>query len=154
LLRANGGQAVDFLMSKNETPMTEGFWRSHAKGTFLAEYPLVRRRGTECTGRWADAIILPDEPYCRGSVEDYPSLAGRKVIVVQTKCERMGMYLMGQALFSGRLVKSQGAKSVRSILLCLQTDSALLPLLKEFSEVEVWISDEENPRKCARVIIE
>jgi hypothetical protein len=138
-------------MSKHETPMTEGFWQSSAKGTFLAEYPLVRRT-SECGARLADAVILTDEPHCRGRMQDYPTLTGCNVIVIQAKTDRMGMYLMGQALFSARLVMRQGATSVRSILLCHQTDSVLLPLLKPFPEVEVWISDRKNPRICTRAM--
>jgi hypothetical protein len=89
-------------MSKHETAMTEGFWQSYAHGTFLAEYPLVRW-GADHGRRLADAVILPDEPHCRGRSQEYPSLTGHNVIVVQTKPHRMGMYLMGQALFSARL---------------------------------------------------
>jgi len=50
-------------MSKLETPITEGFWRSIVGGTFMAEYPLVRKSpGNGC--RMADAVLLPMlEPY-------------------------------------------------------------------------------------------
>jgi len=100
--------------------------------------------------RLLDALILPDEPHGRARFQDYEELADRNVIVVQTKARRMGMYLMGQALFSARLVMAQGAKSVRSILLCTGSDSALLPLLKPFPEVEVWVYDKNNPGICSR----
>jgi len=134
-------------MSKHETPMTEGFWESNARGLFIAEYPLVQRgadRGLRCV----DGLILPDEPHGRGKWLDYASLSGRRVVVIQTKTGRMGMYLMGQALFSARLALTRGASSVRSILLCHETDGALLPLLKAFPEVKVWLSDPKNARRC------
>ena len=134
-------------MSKHETPMTEGFWESNARGLFIAEYPLVQRgadRGLRCV----DGLILPDEPHGRGKWLDYASLSGRRVVVIQTKTGRMGMYLMGQALFSARLARASGASSVRSILLCHEADGALLPLLKPFPEVEVWLSDPKNARRC------
>ena len=76
------------------------------------------RAGPDRAVRRADAVIFPDEPHGRVKAHDYPSLAGRNVIVVPTKPGRMGMYLMGQARFSARLVKAQGATGVRSILLC------------------------------------
>jgi len=136
-------------MSKRETPMTEGFWLVHANGAYIPEYCLVRR-GVDCGARLADAVILPDEPHRRATTRDYPDLIGRNVIVVQTKASRMGMYLMGQAVFSARLVMAKGAASVRSILLCTRSDSALLPFLKPFPEVEIWISDPNNPQGCAR----
>ena len=137
-------------MSKRETPMTEGFWLSQANGMFFAEYPLVRVAADRAT-RLVDGLILPDEPHGRGNWRDHASLSGRRVIVIQTKVGRMGMYLMGQALFSARLALACGAASVRSILLCHQPDGALLPLLKPFREVEVWLSDPNNPRICKPV---
>jgi hypothetical protein len=135
-------------VSKRETPMTEAFWQQHARGAFIPEYCIVRRAG-DCGGRYVDALILPDEPHRSASFTDYPALKDRNVIVVQTKAERMGMYLMGQALFSARLALARGAKSARSILLCTAPDSALLPLLKDFPEVEVWVYDERSG-KCRR----
>ena len=138
-------------MSKHETPMTEGFWESNARGLFIAEYPLVER-GADRAPRYVDGLILPDEPHGRGKWRDHASLSGRRVVVIQTKTGRMGMYLMGQALFSARLALGHcGASSVRSILLCHQADGALLPLLKPFPEVEVWLSDPKNARQCKRI---
>ena len=137
-------------MSKRETPMTEGFWLSQANGRFFAEYPLVRVAADRAT-RLVDGLILPDEPHGRGNWRDHASLSGRRVIVIQAKVGRMGMYLMGQALFSARLALACGAASVRSILLCHQPDGALLPLLKPFREVEVWLSDPNSPRICKPV---
>ena len=104
---ANDGTRTSILpgvhyMSMHETPMTEGFWETCANGAFLSEYCLVQR-APGCGRRAVDAIILPDEPQGRATAGDYPSLAGRNVIVVQTKRGRMGMYLMGQAVFSAQL---------------------------------------------------
>jgi hypothetical protein len=82
---------------------------------------------------------------------DCTDLRGRSVIVVQTKPGRMGMYLMRQALFSGRLTQAAGAASMGSVLLCHKTDAALLPLLSSFPEVEVWLSDPGDPTVCRRV---
>lgn len=97
-------------MSKHETRMTEGFWQSKARGLFFAEYPLVHRAADRAT-RLVDGLIFPDEPYAQGKWREHPSLSGRRVIVVQTKIGRMGMYLMGQALFSARLALACGAAS-------------------------------------------
>jgi hypothetical protein len=129
--------------------MTEGFWQSSARGLFIAEYPLVHPDADRAPRR-VEALILPDEPHGRGKWRDYASLAGKHVIVVQTTAGRMGMGLMGRALFSARLALACGAASIRSILLCQKGDGALLPLLKPFPEVEVWLSDSENPLSCKR----
>ena len=126
------------------------FLAKQALGLFFAEYPLVIRDVDRAT-RLVDGLILPDEPHGLDNWRDYASLAGRQVIVIQTKISRMGMYLMGQALFSARLAISAGAASVRSILLCHRSDGALLPLLKPFPEVEVWLSDLIDPHICKRV---
>ncbi|WP_262271832.1 uracil-DNA glycosylase [Microvirga yunnanensis] len=136
-------------MSKHETPMTEGFWVFLNQGTYIPEYPLVER-AQDRSPRWADAVILPDEPCRKARSSDYPRLRGLNVTVVQTKIGRMGMSLMGQALFSARLASEAGAARVRSILLCHETDAALLRLLTPFPEVEVWVSDRGNPRICRR----
>lgn len=137
-------------MSKHETPMTEGFWAFFGRGAYLPEYPLVQR-AQDRSSRWADAVILPDEPFGRALSSEYPQLHGRNVVIVQTKTGRMRMSLMGQALFSARLALAAGAATARSILLCHDTDAALLPLLAPFPEVEIWISDRADPRKCIRV---
>jgi hypothetical protein len=139
-------------MSKHETPMTEAFWEGYARGAYIPEYRIVTPIKDHCSVRFLDAIILPDEPHGWARLEDHDKLAGRNVVVVQTKAKRMGMYLMGQALFSARLVIARGAKSVRSILLCTGADSVLLPLLKPFPEVEVWIYDKNNPDICTRAV--
>jgi hypothetical protein len=137
-------------MSKYETPMTEGFWQSQAPRLFFAEYPLVRRAADRAV-RLVDGLILPDEPHGRGKWREHVSLVDRRVIVIQAKAGRIGMYLMGQALFSARLALACGAASVRSILLCHQPDGALLPLLKPFPEVEVWLSNPDKPRICKKL---
>jgi hypothetical protein len=138
-------------MSKLETPMTEAFWQRHANGAYLPEYCLVRR-SKDCGGRLADAVILPDRPHGRATIREYPTLTGLNVVVVQTKASRMGMYLMGQAVFSAKLVKEhQKAASVRSILLCTGIDSVLLPFLDPYPEVEVWTCDPSNSYICAPI---
>jgi hypothetical protein len=84
-------------MSKLETPMTEGFWVSQAQGLFIAEYPLVFP-AKDRSIRLVDGLILPDEPNGRGNWRDHASISGKRVIIIQTKVGRMGMYLMGQAV--------------------------------------------------------
>ncbi len=137
-------------MSKRETHITKCFWETCANGTLLLEYPLVRR-STTCGRRLVDALILPNQPHRIAMAKDYPSLTGHHVIVVQTKDNRLGMYLMGQGVFSARLAHARGAASVRSILLCTREDSELTPLLKDFPEVEVWLFDHCD-RSCKRVV--
>jgi hypothetical protein len=49
------------------------------------------------------------------------------------------MYLMGQVVFSLELCRRLGARTVKSVALCTASDDALEPLLKVYSEVEVWV---------------
>ncbi len=55
-------------------------------------------------------------------------LDARDVVIVQTKAKRLGMYLLGQVLFSKHLVERHfKPRSVRTIALCTATDAALGP---------------------------
>jgi len=127
-------------MSKHETPMTLAFWEHCAPGALFEEFQLVRK-GKNQANRFVDAIILPHRAKKRHLRSEYEDIAGKDVIVIQAKANRLGMYLMGQGLFSAALVRQLGVKSVRSIILCTKSDDALKPLLDKFPEVEVWTVD-------------
>ena len=89
--------------------------------------------------RRLDAIILPNLETHIGKQKDV-SLDGEDVIIVQAKASRLGMYLMGQALFSLALVRQRfRPASVRSIALCTEDDSILRPLLEEYEDVHVVV---------------
>ena len=125
-------------MSLRENPITEAFWVQIAGGAFIPEYPLVKPTKSQGARR-ADAVILPDEQTRRAKYTDYPTLQGRSVVVVQTKASRLGMYLMGQVVFSLELCRKLGASKVKSVALCTASDDVLEPLLKAYAEVELWI---------------
>lgn len=80
------------------------------------------------------------EPTSRTTSKDF-DLRGRDVVVIQTKAKRLGLYLMGQCLFSRDLVLELGAKSVRSIALCTKDDAVLRPLLEAHEGCEVVVFD-------------
>jgi hypothetical protein len=63
---------------------------------------------------------------------------GMDVIVLQTKANRLGMYLMGQAFFSRELVKAFNPKSIRTVAICVQDDSVMHTLCEQF-QIEVVI---------------
>jgi hypothetical protein len=85
-------------MSKRETPITRRYWET--VGGLLAEEFCLVRRGPACSVRLADAVILPDRERRIAEPGERIDLQGERVIVVQTKASRLGMYLMGQTLFS------------------------------------------------------
>ena len=90
--------------------------------------------------RHVDGLIVLGEPTSRTGPINF-DLQGRDVIVIQTKASRLGMYLMGQCLFSRDLVMGLGARSVRSIALCTKDDRTLRPLLEKYHGCEVVVFD-------------
>lgn len=97
-------------MSKRETPMTRWHWKL-VGGTLVEEFRAVMRTET-CGQRLIDGVILPDGPPEIAHWRDV-DLEGQDIIVVQAKRGRLGMYLMGQALFSAELMKKFKPSSIR-----------------------------------------
>ncbi len=126
-------------MSKHETPMIMKYWEK-VGGTLILEFPVVKQ--TKETGpRRLDAVILPNGPKTKASWRDV-SLKGQDVIVVQAKANRLGMYLMGQTLFSAELIKRFEPASIRSVALCAKDDSIMRPMLERFNGMEVVVLEE------------
>lgn len=90
--------------------------------------------------RYLDGLIVMGEPTAIATTRTF-DITGRDVIAVQTKAKRLGMMLMGQCLFSRDLVRSMGARSVRSVALCATDDAVLRPLLEAHDGCEVVIFD-------------
>jgi len=127
-------------MSKHETPMIRWYWEQ-VGGTLCEEFRAVPRTAT--TGqRLLDAVIIPDGPTGRVHWRDI-SLEDRDVIVVQAKSNRLGMYLMGQTVFSAELVKPFGPRSVRSVALCKTDDAVLRPILEAIPGMQVIVVPEK-----------
>jgi hypothetical protein len=124
------------VLSKRERPLIEKYWQ-RTGGTIVFEFPMVRGSAT-CGKRHLDALILPNRETKIENAHDV-SLAGEDIIIVQAKDNRLGMYLMGQAVFSVELMRKFNPKSIRSIALCTKDCSVLRPLLDKYPEVEVVI---------------
>lgn len=125
-------------MSKRESPITRAFWKQTG-GTLVEEFPVVKA-GKDHARRLIDGIIIINGPMKIAKPSEV-ELAGKDIICIQTKASRLGMYLMGQALFSKLLLEKYfNPKSVRSVALCTKNDNVLEPLLKKFN-VEVVIMD-------------
>lgn len=122
-------------MSKKETPMTRQYWKT-VGGTLIEEF-LAVKAGPENGTRKLDGVIIlggPSEIQRTDAVE----LAGRDIIVVQTKAARLGMNLLGQAVFSRRLMEAFQPSSIRSVALCTKGDSVLKPFAEEYG-IEVVV---------------
>jgi hypothetical protein len=125
-------------MSKLETPITRWYWEKIG-GLLIEEFPVVKASPGQGP-RYLDGLIVLGESKSRASSRDF-DIKGRDVIVIQTKAKRLGMYLMGQCLFSRDLVLQLGAKSVRSVALCTKDDAVLRPLLEAHEGCEVVVFD-------------
>jgi hypothetical protein len=135
-------------MSKAETPMILRYWESIG-GTLVEEFQMVTG-SPSCVHRRADAIILPALVTRRVPVGQRAgiSLVDQDVIVIQAKSSRLGMSVMGQAVFSAELVRRFNPASIRSVLLCTQDDSVLRPLLAHYPHVEVVVMSEFSKRQA------
>ena len=125
-------------MSKLETPLTRRYWDS-VGGALIEEFPAVRRVAGNAQ-RLLDGVIVLDQPKSILRFRDV-EIKGKDIIVVQTKAKRLGMYLMGQAIVSRRLMEMFEPRSIRSVALCTQGDTVLEQMLKEFGIELVVYSD-------------
>lgn len=128
-------------MSKHETPMTRWYWQQ-VGGTLIEEFVAVK--GTsKCGVRVLDGIIIKDGDF-RIVKQSEVSLDGKDVIVIQTKANRLGMYLMGQAFFSAQLIRRFNPRSIVSVALCSQDDSELRPLFEQYPNMKVVVCPQSN----------
>jgi len=135
-------RAIIAQMSKREDPMIEWYWRQ-VGGTLIKEFPAYLKTPT-CGRRLLDAVILTNKERRRAKCTDV-SLKGEDVIVVQAKANRLGMYLMGQTLFSAELIKRFEPASIRSVALCHFDDSVLRPLLESYGMEVVIVPRHVEP---------
>ena len=128
-------------MSKKETPLTRKYWKE-VGGTLIEEFVMVPK-GKNNGIRLIDAIIIPDGENKILKQKEI-NINGKNIIAVQTKANRLGMYLMGQTLFSEQLLKKyHNPKTVISVALCTKDDSILRPFLEKYSNMKVVIIGEK-----------
>jgi hypothetical protein len=119
--------------------MTRRYW-ARVGGTLLEEF-LVVPSGRGVGGRLVGALIIVGGEHRIASRAEGISLNGHDLIVVQTKARRLGMYFLGQALFSRLLIGDRFApRSVRAVALCAADDAILRPLAERFG-IEVVVAD-------------
>ena len=130
-------------MSLLETPMTRRLWKELG-GTLFEEH-LAVPPGPNRGARRLDGLLLLTEPFRLASRGETPELARQDVVVIQTKASRLGMNVLGQALFSAELLRQAGARGVRTIALCTADDEVLRPLAMRYG-IEVVVDDGDGPR--------
>jgi hypothetical protein len=116
-------------MSKHETPLTRRYWEQ-VGGTLIEEFPAVLR-GPGNAQRLLDGLIIQGGPKVIAKATEV-TIRGKNIIVLQTKANRLGMNLMGQAIISKKLMERFEPKSIRSVAICTEGDSVLEPLLKDY----------------------
>lgn len=66
-------------------------------------------------------------------------MKGKKVIVIQSKAKRLGMYFIGQPIVSRELMKALGANEVISVAVHHKNDPVMLKILKRFKKCETVV---------------
>ena len=124
-------------MSKRETPLTRKYWQSIG-GTLIEEFPAVTR-GDSNSRRLLDGVVILGEENRIAKAREV-NIEGKDIVVIQTKVNRLGMYLMGQAFFSRELMKTFKPKSIKTVAICGKDDTVMRDLCKEF-DIEVVVYD-------------
>lgn len=103
------------------------------------------------SNRDLDGIIVLGEPDAiqHGGTFDFE---GRDLIIIQTKPNRLGMGLMGQALFSKEIMKRFKPKSMKVIAICSRTDMELNKICATYNiEIVVITNESEDEGRSIRI---
>ena len=109
-------------MSKHKTQLVERFWKETG-GTLIEEFLAVKSTLNQGR-RLIDGVIIRGGPRRKVKASD-AKIAGRRIVVVQAKASRLGMYLLGQALFSRDLMAEFKPKSIETVAICTKGDARL-----------------------------
>jgi hypothetical protein len=146
----------------HEGPLTESFWRQHlGRGTLYREFPVtLAESDTEIQPRHVDGLVVLDDPFVGPinlrhitDARRAPSLSGKNVIVIQTKEAILEPYVFGQALLSRELIRDtwDDCGFIRSVLLCVEDNPVLRPIVTQFPGVEVYVVEPHcGPRPVKR----
>ena len=134
-------------MSKLETPMTRWYWQQ-VGDTLVEEFCAVRRSRT-CGVRLLDGVILMGDEF-RVARQSEVSIAGKDIVIVQTKANRLGMYLLGQAFFSAQLMQRFHPRSVESVALVALDDDVLRPMFEQYPGMRVVVCPQEVLVRASR----
>jgi len=117
------------MSNQYEPKMTKAYWATRREnGVLYLEYPIHGRR--------IDGLAVIDESSSEKRVETKGSpkladLAGKRVIVLQTKRNKLGMGVAGQTIISKTLLEQAGVTVVVAVAICLKMDEKIREALKE-----------------------
>ncbi len=127
-------------MSKHESWRTRQYWAS-VGGFLIEEFQAIKADRKQNIGkRYIDGVIVLGEQPGRqvGGTRD---LIDKDIIVVQTNQNRLGMYLMGQALFSTQIMARFHPRSIRPVAICGKPDPEMAALCRAHDIEVVVIPD-------------
>ncbi len=124
--------------------MTEWYWQTLNEGKVLLirEFPAVEGGKGRAEGkRHIDGVIICGKKRGnrKGRKGDRLKVKGKKVIVIQSKAKRLGMYLIGQTIVSRELMKALGANVILSVAVHRKNDPVMLNVLKRFKKCEAVV---------------
>lgn len=123
--------------------MTRWYWEQRG-GTLIEEFLVVKGEGKVVGRRLVDGLIILGEDHkCVAKGERSIDIEGKDVVAVQAKNSRLGMYLMGQTLFTAQLLERLKPRSIESIALCAKDDVVLRPILESYEGCKVVICPPE-----------
>ena len=124
-------------MSKHESWRTRKYWEATC-GFLIEEFLAIPASKDKLIGkRLIDGVIVLGAKK-NVQVGGSYNLEGKDIIVVQTKSNRLGMYLMGQAYFSKQIMQRFKPSSIRTVAICGKADKEM-ELLCEANEIEVVV---------------
>ena len=110
--------------------MTKAHWAKRKEnGTLYLEYPIYGRR--------IDGLVVLDGNSSKAASKEKPPTLAQlkkdqaKVIVLQTKRNKLGMGVAGQTIISKTLLEQEGVNVVEAVAICLEMDEKILGALKE-----------------------
>ena len=130
-------------MSKLETPLTRRYWRS-VGGTLMEEFRTVNASGVQGRRDLDGVIVLGEPNRILDRAELQAGSAGQGHSRHSTKAGRLGMYLVGQALFSRELIRAFHPRTVMSVAICQRDDAVLRPLAEKYG-IEIVSYDNALP---------
>jgi hypothetical protein len=116
------------MSNQYEPKMTKAYWATRPEnGVLYLEYPIHGRR--------IDGLAVIDESSSEKRVETKGSpkladLAGKRVIVLQTKRNKLGMGVAGQTIISKTLLEQAGVTVVAAVAICLKMDEKIHEALR------------------------
>jgi hypothetical protein len=125
-------------MSLHETPLTRAYWQSLGQGILYEELAVADAVPGKQSRRLVDAVVVLGHESRVAGPRRGVSLDGEDVVVIQTKATRLNPYVFGQALLSAELIRLRWTPaSVRSVVICVEDDPELKPLVESYANVEV-----------------